>query len=200
MRKIISIVVLTLIITGCTSAKKNGEAEKNNSLYSVNAVSQNFYDFSALNMQGKEIKMSDFKGKVVVVVNTASKCGYTPQFAGLEELYEKYKNDGLVILGFPSNQFANQDPGSNEDILAFCQANYGVTFPMFEKIDVNGSDTHPIYTYLKSHVPGTEADNIKWNFTKFLIGKDGNPVKRYESKVKPADMEMDIISALKADL
>ena len=103
MRKIISIVVLTLIITGCTSAKKNGEAEKNNSLNSVNAVSQNFYDFSALNMQGKEIKMSDFRGKVVVVVNTASKCGYTPQFAGLEELYEKYKNDGLVILGFPSN-------------------------------------------------------------------------------------------------
>lgn len=197
MRKFISLVILTLIITGCSSAKKNGETEKNESLTSANTVSQNLYNFSAMNIQGKETNMSDFKGKVVLVVNTASKCGFTSQFEGLEELYKKYKNEGLVIVGFPSNQFGNQDPGSNDEILEFCQANYGVTFPMFEKIDVNGENAHPIYTYLKNNVPNTEADNIKWNFTKFLIGKDGKPVKRFESSVKPADIEKDIQELLK---
>ena len=200
MKQIIGILIITLVIVSCSSAKKNGEAEKTDSITTEKAVSKNFYNFSAVNMQGKEINMSDFKGKVVVVVNTASKCGYTPQFAGLEELYGKFKNDGLVILGFPCNQFLHQDPGSNEEILEFCQANYGVTFPMFEKIDVNGADTHPLYTFLKNNVPNTEPNDIKWNFTKFLIGKDGKPLKRFESRVKPAEMETDIISALKADL
>ena len=200
MKKIFGILMISLMVASCSSSKKNGEAEKSDKITTENSVSQNFYNFSALSMQGKKVKMSDFKGKVVVVVNTASKCGFTPQFAGLEELYEKYKKDGLVIVGFPSNQFNSQDPGSNKEILEFCQANYGVTFPMFEKIEVNGTDTNPIYVYLKNNVPNTEPDDIKWNFTKFLIGKDGKPVKRYESKVKPSEMEVDILSAMKADV
>ena len=197
MKNLIIIVIMALAIAGCSSVKKNGESEKNANQVALNSTTQNFYDFSALNMQGKEIKLSDYKGKIVLVVNTASKCGFTPQFAGLEELYKKYSSRGFVVLGFPSNQFANQDPGSNEEILEFCQANYGVTFPMFEKIDVNGENAHPVYTYLKNSVPNAEPEKIKWNFTKFLIGKDGKTLKRYESRVKPADIEADIQELLK---
>lgn len=192
MKNLIIIVIMALAIAGCSSVKKNGESEKNANQVALNSTTQTFYDFSALNMQGKEIKLSDYKGKIVLVVNTASKCGFTPQFADLEELYKKYSSRGFVVLGFPSNQFANQDPGSNEEILEFCQANYGVTFPMFEKIDVNGENAHPVYTYLKNSVPNAEPEKIKWNFTKFLIGKDGKTLKRYESRVKPADIEADI--------
>ena len=192
MKNLIIIVIMALAIAGCSSVKKNGESEKNANQVALNSTTQTFYDFSALNMQGKEIKLSDYKGKIVLVVNTASKCGFTPQFAGLEELYKKYSSRGFVVLGFPSNQFANQDPGSNDEILEFCQANYGVTFPMFEKIDVNGENAHPVYTYLKNSVPNAEPEKIKWNFTKFLIGKDGKTLKRYESRVKPADIEADI--------
>ncbi len=197
MKNFIIIVIMALAIAGCLSVKKNGESEKNANQVALNSTTQTFYDFSALNMQGKEIKLSDYKGKIVLVVNTASKCGFTPQFAGLEELYKKYSSRGFVVLGFPSNQFANQDPGSNEEILEFCQANYGVTFPMFEKIDVNGENAHPVYTYLKNSVPNAEPEKIKWNFTKFLIGKDGKTLKRYESRVKPADIEADIQELLK---
>ena len=197
MKNLIIIVIMTLAIAGCSSVKKNGESEKNANQVALNSTTQTFYDFSALNMQGKEIKLSDYKGKIVLVVNTASKCGFTPQFAGLEELYKKYSSRGFVVLGFPSNQFANQDPGSNEEILEFCKANYGVTFPMFEKIDVNGENAHPVYTYLKNSVPNAEPEKIKWNFTKFLIGKDGKTLKRYESRVKPADIEADIQELLK---
>ncbi|MEZ7866884.1 MAG: glutathione peroxidase [Paludibacteraceae bacterium] len=197
MKNLIIIVIMALAIAGCSSVKKNGESEKNANQVALNSTTQTFYDFSALNMQGKEIKLSDYKGKIVLVVNTASKCGFTPQFAGLEELYKKYSSRGFVVLGFPSNQFANQDPGSNEEILEFCQANYGVTFPMFEKIDVNGENAHPVYTYLKNSVPNAEPEKIKWNFTKFLIGKDGKTLKRYESRVKPADIEADIQELLK---
>lgn len=197
MKNFIIIVIMALAIAGCSSVKKNGESEKNANQVALNSTTQTFYDFSALNMQGKEIKLSDYKGKIVLVVNTASKCGFTPQFAGLEELYKKYSSRGFVVLGFPSNQFANQDPGSNEEILEFCQANYGVTFPMFEKIDVNGENAHPVYTYLKNSVPNAEPEKIKWNFTKFLIGKDGKTLKRYESRVKPADIEADIQELLK---
>ena len=157
----------------------------------------NFYQFSATSLQGKEINMKSYEGKIVLVVNTASKCGLTPQYEGLEKLHKEYKDKGLVILGFPCNQFAGQDPGSNEEILEFCQANYGVTFPMFEKIDVNGENAHPVYTYLKNSVPNAEPEKIKWNFTKFLIGKDGKTLKRYESRVKPADIEADIQELLK---
>lgn len=197
MKNLIIIVIMALAIAGCSSVKKNGESEKNANQVALNSTTQTFYDFSALNMQGKEIKLSDYKGKIVLVVNTASKCGFTPQFAGLEELYKKYSSRGFVVLGFPSNQFANQDPGSNDEILEFCQANYGVTFPMFEKIDVNGENAHPVYTYLKNSVPNAEPEKIKWNFTKFLIGKDGKTLKRYESRVKPADIEADIQELLK---
>ncbi|HRG02675.1 MAG TPA: glutathione peroxidase [Paludibacteraceae bacterium] len=197
MKNLIIIVIMALAIAGCSSVKKNGESEKNANQVALNSTTQTFYDFSALNMQGKEIKLSDYKGKIVLVVNTASKCGFTPQFAGLEELYKKYSSRGFVVLGFPSNQFANQDPGSNEEILEFCKANYGVTFPMFEKIDVNGENAHPVYTYLKNSVPNAEPEKIKWNFTKFLIGKDGKTLKRYESRVKPADIEADIQELLK---
>ena len=197
MKNLIIIVIMALAIAGCSSVKKNSESEKNANQVALNSTTQTFYDFSALNMQGKEIKLSDYKGKIVLVVNTASKCGFTPQFADLEELYKKYSSRGFVVLGFPSNQFANQDPGSNEEILEFCKANYGVTFPMFEKIDVNGENAHPVYTYLKNSVPNAEPEKIKWNFTKFLIGKDGKTLKRYESRVKPADIEADIQELLK---
>lgn len=197
MKNLIIIVIMALAIAGCSSVKKNGESEKNANQVALNSTTQTFYDFSALNMQGKEIKLSDYKGKIVLVVNTASKCGFTPQFADLEELYKKYSSRGFVVLGFPSNQFANQDPGSNDEILEFCKANYGVTFPMFEKIDVNGENAHPVYTYLKNSVPNAEPEKIKWNFTKFLIGKDGKTLKRYESRVKPADIEADIQELLK---
>lgn len=151
------------------------------------------YEFSAQTVGGKKQPLKNYQGKVLLVVNTASKCGLTPQFAGLEELYEKYKDQGLVILGFPCNQFANQDPGSNEEITEFCQLNYGVSFPMFGKIDVNGSGADPIFKHLKQEAPGAlGSQRIKWNFTKFLIDADGNVIKRYAPTVKPKDIEKDV--------
>ncbi len=155
-----------------------------------------FYDYSAVKMNGTEVKMDEFAGQVVIVVNTASKCGFTPQFEGLEELYKKYKDKGLVILGFPCNQFAAQDPGDNKEIEGFCKLNYGVTFPMFQKIDVNGDNEHPLYTYLKSEQKGTLGSKIKWNFTKFLIDREGNVVDRYAPTVEPSKMEKDIVKLL----
>ncbi len=153
-----------------------------------NASKHVFYDFSATSLQGKEVKMSDYKGKLILVVNTASKCGLTPQYEGLEELYKKYKDKGLVILGFPCNQFLKQEPGSSEEIAEFCSINYGVSFPMFEKIEVNGKEAHPIYVYLKQVLPG----DIEWNFAKFLIDRDGNPVKRFSPRTKPEKLVEDI--------
>lgn len=155
-----------------------------------------FYDLKATSLQGKEIKMDLYKGKVVLVVNTASKCGFTPQYEGLQKLYETYKDQGLEILGFPCNQFGKQEPGSAEDIGEFCRINYGVTFQMFEKIDVNGDETHPIYLYLKDELPGKLGKKIKWNFTKFLIDAEGQPVKRYSSSTKPEKLVKDIESQL----
>lgn len=151
-----------------------------------------FYDFSANNIYGKEVKMESYKGKVVLVVNTASKCGLTPQFKDLEALYKEYKDKGFEILGFPCNQFAKQDPGTNDEIHQFCQLNYGVTFTMFEKIDVNGKDTHPLYKYLKSQAKAIFSKEIKWNFTKFLIDADGNVLKRYAPTVSPLKIKGDI--------
>lgn len=152
----------------------------------------NFYQFKAESLQGKEISMKDYKGKVVMIVNTASKCGFTPQYEGLEKLYKEYKDKGLVILGFPCNQFANQEPGSAEEISKFCTLNYGVNFPMFSKIDVNGEKADPLYKYLKEELPGTLGNEIKWNFTKFLIDREGKPIKRYGSIVKPEEITKDI--------
>ncbi len=148
-----------------------------------------FYDFSAKTLQGKEIPMSEFKGKTVLVVNTASKCGLTPQFEGLEELYKKYKDKGLVILGFPCNQFANQEPGDEKSISEGCVLNYGVSFQMFSKIKVNGNDAHPLYKYLKKEKGGILGSNIKWNFTKFLIDGTGKPIKRFAPTVKPEKID-----------
>ncbi|WP_459480473.1 glutathione peroxidase [Clostridium saccharoperbutylacetonicum] len=152
----------------------------------------NFYDFTANRMNGKEIKMEEYKGKVLLIVNTASKCGLTPQLEGLENLYKEYKDKNFEILGFPCNQFANQDPGTNKEISEFCLINYGVTFTMFEKIDVNGQNAHPIYKFLKGNSKGTFGSEIKWNFTKFLIDKEGNVLKRYAPITTPDKIKSDI--------
>jgi glutathione peroxidase len=154
-------------------------------------------DFSARTLTGQEQDLAAYAGKVVLVVNTASKCGFTPQFEGLESVYEKYAEQGLVVLGFPCNQFGSQDPGTSEEIGDFCQKNYGVSFPMFEKIEVNGDDTHPLYQWLKSEKSGLIGEKIKWNFTKFLIGRDGKVIKRYGSTTKPEKIAGDIEKALK---
>ena len=153
-------------------------------------------DFSATTRDGREQDLADYLGKVVLVVNTASQCGLTPQFAGLETLYEKYVDQGLVILGFPCNQFAGQEPGTAEEIGAFCQKNYGVSFPMFDKIDVNGDNTHPLYRWLRTEKGGILGDAIKWNFTKFLIGRDGQVIKRYSPTTEPDKLAGDIEDAL----
>ena len=154
------------------------------------------YDFKAQNLKGEDVDLSNYKGKVVIIVNTASKCGFTPQFAGLEELYKKYKENGLVILGFPCNQFGNQEPGTEKEISEGCLINYGVTFPMFSKIEVNGRNTHPIYVYLKDTIPNIWGKKIKWNFTKFVIDKTGKPVKRFGSITTPEAMEKFIVTLL----
>ena len=153
-------------------------------------------DFTARTITGQEQGLDAYQGQVVLVVNTASQCGLTPQFEGLEKLYEEYADQGFVILGFPCNQFANQDPGSNEDIAGFCQRNYGVSFPMFEKIDVNGDDAHPLFSWLREEKGGILGDAIKWNFTKFLVGRDGQVVKRYAPTTDPAKIAGDVEAAL----
>lgn len=151
-----------------------------------------FYDFTAKKMNGMEVKMDDYKGKVILVVNTASKCGLTPQLNELEQMYKDYKDKWFEILGFPCNQFANQDPGSNKEISEFCLINYGVTFTMFEKIDVNGEFAHPIYKYLKNNAKGILNNEIKWNFTKFLIDSEGNVVDRFAPTTNPKKIRKDI--------
>jgi len=159
-------------------------------------MASTFYDFKAKTLKGKEVALEEFKGKTVLVVNTASQCGLTPQFEGLEKLYEKYKDQGLVVLGFPCNQFANQEPGDEKSISEGCVMNYGVTFPMFSKVDVNGSTAHPLFKYLKSKLGGILGSNIKWNFTKFLIDAQGRPVKRFAPITKPEALEKDIVKLL----
>ncbi len=155
------------------------------------------YDFSATSISGKTVKLDQFKGKPLLIVNTASACGFTPQFAGLEALHKSYGGKGLVVLGFPCNQFGAQDKGSNGEIAEFCQLNYGVSFPMMEKIDVNGAGQHPLYQWLSAEAPGLLGSKaIKWNFTKFLVGKDGAVVKRYAPTDTPASMAKDIEAAL----
>ena len=175
---------------------------------------EKIFDFKALNNKGAEVDFSQYEGQVLMIVNTASKCGFTPQYDGLEALYQKYKDQGLVIIGFPCDQFAHQEPGSDEEIAEFCRLNHGVTFPLMKKIDVNGEDAHPIYKYLKSVAPTEEYKGIKakathtmlkglsksakedndilWNFTKFLISRDGATVKRFPPTTEPADFENDI--------
>ena len=157
------------------------------------------YDFEARQIDGKDIALSAFRGKVMLIVNTASACGFTPQFGGLEELHKSYGGKGLAVLGFPCNQFGAQDPGQDSEISTFCQVNYGVSFPMMSKIDVNGAAAHPLYKWLSAEAPGLLGSKaIKWNFTKFLVGKDGQVIKRYAPLDKPADMAKDIEAALAA--
>lgn len=156
-----------------------------------------FYDFSATSIDGHSQSFAGYAGKVVLVVNTASACGFTPQFEGLQQLYERYADQGLVIVGFPCNQFGQQDKGSNTEIAGFCQRNYGVAFPMMAKVDVNGAQAHPLFAWLKSQAPGIlGTEMIKWNFTKFLVGRDGQVLQRYAPKDAPSSLAADIEAAL----
>ena len=157
------------------------------------------YDFEALSIEGKPAHLSTQRGKVILIVNTASACGFTPQFAGLETLWKTYRDKGLVVVGFPSNEFGAQDPGNNDEIASFCELNYGVSFPMMSKVQVNGGNAHPLWKWLSAEAPGlmgTEA--IKWNFTKFLIGKDGRVLKRYAPNITPESITKDVETAIAA--
>ncbi|GLS25377.1 glutathione peroxidase [Marinibactrum halimedae] len=157
------------------------------------------YDYSMDDITGKPISLEAYAGKVVLIVNTASQCGFTPQYKGLEAVYQNYKDKGFVILGFPCNQFGSQEKGSEGEIQEFCELNFGVTFPLFSKIEVNGKNEAPLYGYLKSSAPGLlGSKRIKWNFTKFLVGKNGSVIKRYGPTTKPEQIESDIQAALKA--
>ena len=155
------------------------------------------YDFEALSIDGKPAHLGSQRGKVMLIVNTASACGFTPQFGGLEQLWKDYAAKGLVVVGFPSNEFGAQDPGSNDDIASFCQLNYGVSFPMMAKVQVNGGQAHPLWKWLKAQAPGLlGTEGIKWNFTKFLVGRDGTVLKRYAPNDVPEAMRADIEKAL----
>jgi len=159
----------------------------------------NVYDYKVEKIQGKEVSLEKYKGKVLLIVNTATKCGFTPQYEDLQKLYEEYKEQGFEILAFPCNQFGSQEPGDNEEIRSFCKLNYDVTFPIFDKVDVNGENTHPIYKYLKENVKGLlNSKDIKWNFTKFLVDKNGDVVKRFAPIKKPLKMKKDVEELLKA--
>jgi len=156
-------------------------------------MANSLYDFTAVDMQGRGVPLAGYRGKVLLIVNTASKCGFTPQFQGLEALHRQYQDRGLRILGFPCNQFGKQDPGSNDEISQFCELNYGVSFPLFAKLEVNGDDAHPLFKYLKAEAPGILGTRaIKWNFTKFLVDRNGKVVARYAPRDKPEDLAADI--------
>jgi glutathione peroxidase len=162
-------------------------------------MATSLYDFDAVSIAGQPAQFSAQRGKVLLIVNTASACGFTPQFAGLEQLWKDYGERGLVVIGFPSNEFGGQDPGSNDEISSFCQLNYGVSFPMMAKVKVNGGDAHPLWKWLKGEKPGLlGTEGIKWNFTKFLVGKDGQVLKRYAPNDTPASLRADIEKALAA--
>ena len=182
MKKIITVVVaLAVLLVSSWGLAKGSKA-----------ATKTVYGFKVKNIDNKQVRLSEYKGKVLLVVNVASKCGFTPQYAGLEKLYQKYKDKGLVILGFPCNQFGGQEPGTAEEIKSFCKTTYGVTFPLFHKIEVNGPKKDALYKYLESVFPG----DIGWNFTKFLVDRKGVPIKRSSSDVKPEDLEKDIAAAL----
>lgn len=186
----IIVLVLFIVIPGMILSCSNNSGEAK--------MPENVYDFTVKDIDGNEVSLSDYKGKVMLVVNVASECGFTPQYEGLQKLYEDYKEQGLVVLGFPSNQFGSQEPGSNEEIQNFCTSKFNVTFPMFSKIDVNGDNADPFYAFIKDKAPGTlNTKSIKWNFTKFLIDKDGNVIERFSSAVKPKEIAPKIEEVLK---
>jgi len=184
MKHLICTLFLAILIMPSVFSKKPVE---------LKSKKMNIYDFSFENSKGQTVKLSDYKGKTLLIVNVASKCGYTKQYTPLEAMYKKYKDKGFVILGFPCNQFLHQEPGTNEEIQSFCQLNYGVTFPVFGKIKVNGKEAHPLYKYLKEQTGGA---SIKWNFNKFLIDKNGNILKRYLSGDSLEALETDIQAIL----
>ena len=155
-------------------------------------------DFTARSLAGTEVPLADYTGRLVLVVNTASKCGLTPQYAGLEELWSRYGADGLVVLGFPCDQFGHQEPGDEAEIAEFCELNYGVTFPLFSKVEVNGDDAHPLFRWLRAERPAASGEAIEWNFTKFLLDRDGRPVRRYDPGTTPAEIAADLEAALAA--
>ena len=159
-------------------------------------MSKNVYQFNFSQLDGEEVSLSKFKGKAILVVNTASFCGLTYHYTGLEKLYQAHKEKGLVIIGFPCNQFGKQEPGTSEEINEFCNLNYDITFPMSTKVDVNGKNAHPLFKYLKSELKGTLTDSVKWNFTKFLIDRDGVPFKRFSSTIEPEDISSSIDEVL----
>jgi glutathione peroxidase len=190
MYKTIILAAVSLLITLSTYAQKpNNEVGMNE---------KSIYDFKVKSIDGNEIKMEDYKGKVLLIVNVASQCGFTPQYEGLERLCQKYKEQGFVVLGFPCNQFAGQEPGTDAEIKNFCSTKYNVTFPMFSKIEVNGDNTNPLYVYLKQKAPGVlSTKDIKWNFTKFLIDKNGNVVERFAPATTPDAIDEHIAKLLK---
>ena len=162
-------------------------------------AASSIHDFEALSIDGKPAHLASQRGKVLLIVNTASRCGFTPQFGGLEKLWQDYRDRGLVVVGFPSNEFGAQDPGSNDEIASFCQRNYGVSFPMMAKVEVNGAGAHPLWHWLKAQAPGVlGTEGIKWNFTKFLVGRDGRVIKRYAPNDAPDALRADIERALAA--
>lgn len=175
-----ALILLTFLFLNCKSESK------------VVPETNSVYDYSVIDIEGNEVHLIDYKGKVLLIVNTASECGFTSQYEGLQALQEKYKDQGVVVLGFPCNQFGGQEPGSSEEIKEFCESKFSVTFPLFEKIDVNGDNAAPLYVYLKSEQSGLITDDIKWNFTKFLINKEGKPINRYASQTTPEKIEADI--------
>jgi glutathione peroxidase len=160
-------------------------------------ASSSIYDFSANSLEGQPVSLSTFKDKVLLIVNTASQCGFTPQYQGLQSIYNKFEKQGFAVLGFPCNQFGQQEPGSATEIQSFCETRFGVTFPLFEKVDVNGGNAHPLFKYLTKSAPGIfGTEGIKWNFTKFLVDRSGKVVKRYPSTTKPEEIEKDIQALL----
>jgi len=177
------------LIVAVISAYSFKDAEGVNKVNSV-------YDFKAKAFDGKEISLAEYKGKVLLIVNVASKCGFTKQYEGLEKLYDKYNSKGLVILGFPCNQFRNQEPGTDSEIIEFCKLNYGINFPMFSKIDVNGENAHPLYKFLIAQKSGVLSDSIKWNFTKFLIDRKGAVAERFAPQITPESIESKIEALL----
>lgn len=186
---------LTMSVGLAQAPNKNKSTRTTASMQSKQAKT-GIYQFSALANNGQEVSFDSYRGKVLLIVNTASKCGLTPQYAALEQLYKQYADRGLVVIGFPCDQFGNQEPGSDEEIKEFCQLNYGVSFPIMKKIEVNGDNAHPIYKYLKSTAKGWFGSAIKWNFTKFLISRDGKKIERYAPITKPESLQGDIEAML----
>jgi glutathione peroxidase len=186
----LGVVVATtaLFLVRAMDAKSNSNVRANNA---GKGTAKSMYDFTLKDSKGRDVKLDEFRGRVVMLVNVASKCGYTPQYEGLQKIYERYKDQGFTILGFPANNFGAQEPGTNEEIQEFCRINYGVTFPVFSKISVKGDDKHPLYKYLTERETNPEfAGEIKWNFNKFLVGRDGRILARFDSGDKPEDAKV----------